>query len=109
MSRPGKLVRDGIPEIIRAKGLEPVIHTAGQAEYAERLLDKLQEEVAEFLESDSDLEELADILEVIYALAELAGAGPGRLEALRAAKANERGRFANRLIWSGNREGRSHG
>jgi len=30
----GKLVRDKIPQIIRSKGLEPVIYTAGTEEYA---------------------------------------------------------------------------
>ena len=103
MSQPGKLVRDRIPEIIRSEGLEPVVRTASPGEYAERLRDKLREEVAEFLDSDNNLEELADILEVTYALAELAGSDREQLEALRAAKAEERGAFAGRLVWSGNR------
>jgi predicted house-cleaning noncanonical NTP pyrophosphatase (MazG superfamily) len=63
----GKLVRDKIPQIIRSKGLEPVIYTASTEEYSARLRDKLQEEVDEFIVSDSDPEELADILEVLYA------------------------------------------
>jgi hypothetical protein len=37
----GKLVRDKIPQIIRAKGLEPVMYVAGAQEYATRLRDKL--------------------------------------------------------------------
>lgn len=101
--RQGKLVRDKIPQIIRADGLEPVIYTASPEEYLARLRDKLQEEVAEFLASDNDPEELADILEVVYALAEQAGTGRLRLEELRAAKAEKRGGFAGRIIWSGNR------
>ncbi len=59
--------------------------------------------MAEFLDSDSDLGELADIIEVVYALAELAGANRDQLEALRAAKAKSNGAFARRLVWSGNR------
>jgi predicted house-cleaning noncanonical NTP pyrophosphatase (MazG superfamily) len=98
----GKLVRDKIPQIIRAKGLEPVIYVADPDEYATRLRDKLTEEVGEFLASDSDPEELADVLEVVYALAALAATGPQQLEKLRAAKAGERGGFADRIIWSGN-------
>jgi predicted house-cleaning noncanonical NTP pyrophosphatase (MazG superfamily) len=98
----GKLVRDKIPQIIRAKGLEPVIYVADPHEYAARLRDKLTEEVAEFLASDSDLEELADVLEVVYALAALTGTGQEQLEKLRASKADERGGFADRIIWSGN-------
>jgi predicted house-cleaning noncanonical NTP pyrophosphatase (MazG superfamily) len=98
----GKLVRDNIPQIIRSKGLEPVIYTASTEEYGTRLRDKLREEVEEFLASDNDPTELADILEVLYALAEQAGIDRRQLEELRAAKAEERGGFANRVIWTGN-------
>jgi predicted house-cleaning noncanonical NTP pyrophosphatase (MazG superfamily) len=98
----GKLVRDRIPEIIRGDGLEPVITAAGPAEYAARLRDKLGEEVAEFLASDGHLTELADILEVVYALAAAGGTGQAELEALRAAKAASNGAFTQRLVWHGN-------
>lgn len=99
----GKLVRDKIPQIIRSKGLEPVIYTASTEEYATRLRDKLREEVEEFIASDDDPDELADILEVLYALAGQAGTDQQQLEKLRAAKAEERGGFGDRIIWSGNR------
>jgi predicted house-cleaning noncanonical NTP pyrophosphatase (MazG superfamily) len=103
MVSQGKLVRDRIPEIIRAEGLEPVIYTADAEEYGSRLRDKLQEEVAEFIASDSDPEELADILEVLYALAQLTGISREQLEELRAVKAGKRGGFADRIVWCGNR------
>ena len=99
----GKLVRDKIPQIIQSKGLEPVIYVACTEEYGTRLRDKLREEVEEFIASDSDPEELADILEVLYALAEQAGTDQQQLEKLRIAKAEERGGFADRIIWAGNR------
>lgn len=99
----GKLVRDKIPEIIRAEGLEPVVRVAGPGEYARRLRDKLREEVEEFLASDDDPAELADILEVLHALARQIGVDPEKIEELRAAKLAERGGFADRIIWSGNR------
>jgi predicted house-cleaning noncanonical NTP pyrophosphatase (MazG superfamily) len=101
--RQGKLVRDKIPQIIRSAGLEPVIYTADSDEYDSRLRDKLREEVEEFIASDSDPEELADVLEVVYALAERAGIDRQQLEELRMAKAEERGGFADRIVWSGNR------
>jgi predicted house-cleaning noncanonical NTP pyrophosphatase (MazG superfamily) len=100
----GKLVRDKIPQIIRAKGMEPLIYVAGIEEYGTRLRDKLREEVEEFLASDSDPEELADVLEVLYALAGQAGTDPDQLEKLRAAKAEERGGFTGRIIWTGNQQ-----
>jgi len=95
----GKLVRDKIPQIIRSRGQEPVIYTADIEEYSTRLRDKLREEVEEYLASDDDREELADILEVLYALARQTGTDQEQLEKLRAAKAEERGGFADRIIW----------
>ena len=101
----GKLVRDRIPEIIRAEGQEPAVHTAGPAEYATRLRDKLGEEVAEFLASEGDPVELADILEVVYALAADGGTGRDELEALRAGKAKRYGAFRQRLVLPGDPDG----
>jgi predicted house-cleaning noncanonical NTP pyrophosphatase (MazG superfamily) len=101
--KQGKLVRDKIPQIIRSKGQEPVIYIADSDEYCIRLRDKLQEEVQEYLVSDNDREELADILEVLYALARQAGTDQEQLEKLRAAKAEKRGGFADRIIWFHNR------
>jgi predicted house-cleaning noncanonical NTP pyrophosphatase (MazG superfamily) len=100
----GKLVRDKIPEIIRSKGQEPVIYIADAEEYCIRLRDKLREEVEEYLASDNDREELADILEVLYALARQAGTDQQQLEKLRAAKAEKRGGFADRIIWFCNQQ-----
>jgi predicted house-cleaning noncanonical NTP pyrophosphatase (MazG superfamily)/DNA-directed RNA polymerase subunit RPC12/RpoP len=93
----GKLV----PDLIRAQGLNPVTYVADTVEYADRLHDKLREEVCEFLDS-GDPEELADILAVVDALATLTGVDVGQL---RAAKAEERGEFAGRIVWCGNRPG----
>ena len=104
-----KLVRDKIPDIIRSKGLEPVICTASTEEYATRLRDKLREEVEEFIASGDDPEELADILEVLYALAEQTGTDLRQVEKLRAAKAEERGGVDDRIIWSGNRPAAASG
>ncbi|WP_335977103.1 nucleoside triphosphate pyrophosphohydrolase [Streptomyces sp. CA2R106] len=105
MNEHGKLVRDRIPQIIRENGAEPVVRTADAAEYRSRLRDKLGEEVAEFLAADDAEapEELADVLEVVHALAADLGLGPDQLEKLRAAKASERGGFTDRVIWTGNR------
>ncbi len=92
-----KLVRDLIPEIIASKGGKVIAHFASQNEYELRLRAKLQEEVAEFLESGAP-EELADIMEVVYALGDVAGLDSAGLESVRAAKAAERGGFKKKII-----------
>ncbi len=99
----GKLVRGKIPQIIRSRGTDPVVRVADREEYHDLLRSKLSEEVAEFLDS-GDPEELADILEVVLTLAAELGVDAARLEALRAAKAAERGGFTERIVWHGNRE-----
>jgi predicted house-cleaning noncanonical NTP pyrophosphatase (MazG superfamily) len=96
-----KLVRDKIPQIIRDTGAEPVTRVADAEEYRDLLRAKLVEEVDEFLASD-DPNELADVLEVLLALAGDLGVDRDHLEKLRTAKAFERGGFADRIVWSGN-------
>jgi predicted house-cleaning noncanonical NTP pyrophosphatase (MazG superfamily) len=97
-----KLVRDKIPEIMRATGQHTVVHTADTAEFQVLLRQKLAEEVDEFLMSQ-DPEELADILEVLYALADCLGLDAAKLEALRQEKVERRGGFAERVVWHGPR------
>lgn len=101
----GKLVRDKIPEIIRTAGGDPVTYTAGSEEFSNRLREKLKEEVAEFLAADPDgaPEELADVLEVIHALAGDLGVEVSGLEEIRKAKFADRGGFTERIIWTRNR------
>lgn len=96
-----KLVRDKIPQIIRDTGAEPVFRVADAEEYRGLLRAKLVEEVEEFLTSE-DPTELADVLEVLLALAGDLGVDRDHLEKLRTAKAFERGGFADRIVWSGN-------
>ncbi len=96
-----KLVRDKIPQIIRDTGAEPVTRVADVEEYRKLLRAKLVEEVEEFLSSD-DPNELADVLEVLLALAGDLGVDQDHLEKLRTAKAVQRGGFADRIVWSGN-------
>ncbi|MEV0643681.1 nucleoside triphosphate pyrophosphohydrolase [Phytomonospora sp. NPDC050363] len=100
-----KLVRDRVPDIIRADGLDPVTTVATDGEYRRELRAKLGEETTEYLEADEDsaAEELADIVEVVRALAALHGLTPEGLEEIRAGKAAERGGFAGRVIWHGER------
>jgi predicted house-cleaning noncanonical NTP pyrophosphatase (MazG superfamily) len=91
-----KLVRDKIPEIIEATGATSETRVLAGAEYDEELRRKLLEEAAEAATSD-DTGELADVLEVVYAMAEQAGLTREELERLRAKKEAERGAFAKKI------------
>ena len=92
-----KLVRDNIPAIIRASGATCETEILSDADYL-RLLDaKLDEELTEY-HRDQNLEELADLVEVIYACAAARGYSPQELEALRADKAAKRGRFEKKIL-----------
>ncbi|MDA2936226.1 nucleoside triphosphate pyrophosphohydrolase [Patescibacteria group bacterium AH-259-L05] len=92
-----KLVRDKIPEIIKNKGVAPITHIADDEEYWQKLKEKFQEEVDEFLK-DGNEEELADILEVIYAICDFKNFDKEKLELLRKKKAEGRGGFRNKVI-----------
>jgi predicted house-cleaning noncanonical NTP pyrophosphatase (MazG superfamily) len=78
-----------------------MVRIAGGEEYRHLLRAKLVEEVEEFLGSEEP-EELADVLEVVFALAAHLGVDRGQMEKLREAKALARGGFADRVVWSGN-------
>ncbi|MGI0133440.1 MAG: phosphoribosyl-ATP pyrophosphohydrolase [Candidatus Micrarchaeaceae archaeon] len=92
-----KLVRDNIPDIIRSQGQRPVTEILSEAAYKEALLKKLHEEVAEFT-ADENVEELADILEVIYALRDALQVTHDVLESVRQNKAAERGAFRKKIF-----------
>ena len=84
-----KLVRDKIPEIIESDGKKCVTRALSQEEYLKELRRKLDEEVQEYHES-GDHEELADILEVVYALATATGCTEDALNIIRQEKAQKR-------------------
>ena len=88
-----KLVRDRIPEIIHAKGGTCKTRILSDEEYAQKLDQKL----GEFLDSHNP-EELADLLEVMYACAALQNLSPADLEQIRAEKAAKRGGFADKIL-----------
>lgn len=96
MTEYNKLVRDKIPEIIKSKGETPVTRILGKDEYRQKLIKKLTEEVGEF-GKENNADELADILEVVYALANDLGVGKNELEDIRANKSAKRGGFNKRI------------
>ena len=95
-----KLVRDRIPEIMREKGEAPHLEILDDAAYRCELLKKLDEEVAEYKES-GETEELADILEVLLALAKAQGASAEELQRICTEKRKARGGFAKRIFLIG--------
>ncbi len=92
-----KAIRDKIPEIIEKSGSKCNVKTLSDEEFLSKLEEKLYEEVAEY-QSDKNPEELADVLEVIYRIAELKGATKEELERIRVKKNIERGGFENNLF-----------
>ncbi|OIB57703.1 nucleoside triphosphate pyrophosphohydrolase [Natrialba sp. SSL1] len=92
-----KLVRDNIPEMILENGETPVTRTASDAEYETYLCKKLREEVEEYV-ADRDVDELADVLEVLHAIRKFEGVSEQELHDRRERKADERGRFDERQI-----------
>lgn len=92
-----KLVRDRIPEIIEAAGGKCKTAVLGDEEYLKMLDAKLDEELAEY-HKDQNIEELADLVEVIYVAAIARGYTVEELEAVRVEKAEERGGFKDKIL-----------
>lgn len=92
-----KLVRDKIPEIIEADNKRCEIEIVDNKKKYELLKNKLEEEVNEFL-ADENLEELADVLEVLVGLANSLGYTEEELMEKRVAKMQERGGFNKGII-----------
>ena len=99
-----KLIRDQVPAIMAATGQACVYHLADPAEYAARLRAKLLEEAEEAATATTPaelLDELGDVLQVLYDLAALAGSHAAAVEAARARKTAVRGGFARGVVWHG--------
>jgi predicted house-cleaning noncanonical NTP pyrophosphatase (MazG superfamily) len=92
-----KLVRDKIPEHIRGKGDVPLYHVAEDVEYWQKLKEKLSEEVLEF-QKDENIEELADMLEVIDAIITYKDFKKEEIKKVKEKKAEEKGGFNERII-----------
>ncbi|NLX62359.1 MAG: nucleoside triphosphate pyrophosphohydrolase [Tissierellia bacterium] len=91
-----KLVRDNIPHIIRESGKECIVEIMADEEYERELNKKLIEEAKEYIESGS-IEEIADIMEVIYSILELKNISMEEVEKTRLKKREERGGFEKKI------------
>ena len=92
-----KLVRDRIPEIIESSGKTCSTEILSPEDYLRMIDAKLDEELAEY-HKDQNIEELADLLEVIHAAAIARGYSLEDLEQMRAEKAAKRGGFKKRIL-----------
>ncbi len=92
-----KLVRDRIPQIIESSGMACTTEILSGAPYLRMLDAKLDEELAEY-HKDQNIEELADLLEVIRAVTIARGYTLEDLERVRAEKAAKRGGFEKRIL-----------
>lgn len=92
-----KLVRDRIPEIIEASGNKCEIEVVSDEVALEYLYKKLNEEVGELLE-DKNLDEIADCLEVLFAIGAKYGYSEDEVLGRRNEKKLERGGFDDNLV-----------
>ena len=95
-----KLVRDKIPEIIKNNNETPIIRILSDEEYKVELEKKLYEEYQEVIASSGDnrLEELADMLEVMIALANTQNAMLEDIIKIADKKRNKRGGFKEKIF-----------
>ena len=91
-----KLVRDKIPEIIESTGKTCETEILSDADYLKMVDAKLDEELAEY-HQDQNLEELADLTEVIHAAVIARGYTLEDLERVRAEKYKARGGFQKKI------------
>ena len=92
-----KAIRDKIPEVIKKSGKKYEIKTLSDEEFLKELEKKLVEELNEYQES-KDVEELSDILEVIYRISSLKGTSSEQLDKIRKDKVTKRGAFDDNLF-----------
>ena len=92
-----KLVRDKIPEIIEESGKTCEIEILSDEGYLQMLDKKLDEELAEY-HQEQNIEELADLLEVLYATAKARGYSIEELEQVRVEKQEVRGGFDKKIL-----------
>ena len=92
-----KLVRDRIPEIIESSSKRCTVEILSDEDYLRMVDAKLDEELAEY-HKDQNIEELADLLEVIYAATKARGYSIEQLETVRSEKAANRGAFDKKIL-----------
>jgi predicted house-cleaning noncanonical NTP pyrophosphatase (MazG superfamily) len=106
----GKLVRDFVPVKIQRRGELATTYSAGRAELKELVKAKMIEEAVEYFwsaDSDSDIEELADLLELLRTAARVHDIDFSMIVQAAAAKLEERGGFESGVVLVETRDGPS--
>jgi predicted house-cleaning noncanonical NTP pyrophosphatase (MazG superfamily) len=96
-----KLVRDFIPKVIENTGKKYTSRVLNDSEYITELKNKAFEELKEYINTknkNDGVEELADLLEIIHALAEYHGSSIEEVEKIRKRKVMNRGRFKEKIF-----------
>lgn len=91
-----KLVRDNIPDIIKKNGATPIVRILDDEEYFKELNRKLEEELNEYLDGN-DIEELADLYEVMLAILDYKKMSLMEFDIIRKMKVEKRGAFKNKI------------
>lgn len=95
-----KLVRDLIPTLIAESGKSCTYHTVEGDELQQRLYEKMREELDEFVKTPC-VEEAADMLEVLFAMAESIDVTPEDILEVATNKFRERGGFKCGIVLEG--------
>jgi len=96
-----KLVRDKIPQIIEKTGKKYTTEILNDQDYIKYLKEKSYEELDEYCAAQSNeeaVEELADLLEIIHALASHHDFSIEEVEKVRLEKAEKRGGFQEKIF-----------
>ena len=91
-----KLVRDNIPDIIKKNGATPIVRILDDEEYFKELNRKLKEELNEYLDGN-DIEERADLYEVMLAILDYKKMSLMEFDIIRKMKVEKRGAFKNKI------------
>ncbi|PLR96802.1 nucleoside triphosphate pyrophosphohydrolase [Bacillus sp. T33-2] len=95
-----KIVRDKIPELLKKQGKSCEVQVLSDKEYILKLKEKLKEDTDQFLNAheSQNIGEMADIIEVIYAIAEHRGITEAEVDFTRQIKRKQRGGFKKRIL-----------
>ena len=92
-----KLIRDNNVKLMEDKGCKVCYETLDDKRYGEELDKKLKEEVNEYI-ADYNIEEMADVMEVIYAILDFRGITMEEVENVRTKKRERKGAFKKKIF-----------